>query len=580
MLALLSPSFLLAQVSVRLPPKELLHIQVPEPPVDVSSSVTATAAFDPPVARVGEMVFYRVSISAADASIQWPGTIPAPSELRFGPEGHGQITQDYLRKFQPLTTFLYNVRATATGHFTVPEFVVNVRGREVTVPAARLVVDNNVSGPPARQLVLEVSATNAYIGQPLRARVLLPASPSNTVQALQEVQLNGDGFMSDRTTMRQAIEVTKYADRIGPAYVYGITVTPIMAGTLKLSAQAFTAGREFTGPITIAAHVVIPGGAPHYVFLVSKPVRIQVRPLPTAGQLPGFNGSIGQFTLGRPQLSTRRIHVDQPVQLTVAVHRYGELNHLAPPALPLLKDWEIIPNNTSGFAYTLIPLTDKVRKTPAIPYSYFDPATASYVDLTIPSVPITVTGQGLPTQLPAMDSRLASGPAPKLSSLSSVPGESAVSLKPPQQRGWLVSLQFVPVLGFLGLWRWDRRRRFLADHPAIVRRREARRALRREKRWLRAAANRGDSVAFIQHAANAMRIACAPHYSAHPHAVICSEVLERLDDVERSGATGEAVRKVFAGADARFAAVPQARPDWSVLQAGVHAALLRLEEQL
>ena len=76
MLALLSPPLLQAQTPVRLPPGALLQLQVPQPPVDVSSPVTAEAAFDPPVARVGENVFYRVSINAAEASIHWPEQLP------------------------------------------------------------------------------------------------------------------------------------------------------------------------------------------------------------------------------------------------------------------------------------------------------------------------------------------------------------------------------------------------------------------------------------------------------------------------------------------------------------------------
>jgi hypothetical protein len=584
MLMLLWPPLLLAQVSPRFPAQVLPQLQVPQPLVDVSSPVTATAAFDPPVARVGEPVFYRVSLDAAEASIQWPETIPTPPELKFSSEMDGQLTQDFMRRFRPLTSFLYKVQATATGHFTVPAFVVKVHGQPVTVPAASLDVDNNVSGPPARQLVLEVSDTNAFIGQPLRARVLLPASPSNTVEALREVQLNGNGFMSDQTTMRQAIKMAEYAAQIRPAFIYEITLTPIMTGTLRISAQAFSAGREFTGPITINARVVIPGEVPQYVLLVSEPVQINVRPLPIAGQLPGFTGSMGKFTLGQPQLSSKRIQVGEPVRLVVPVRHYGELDHLVPPTLPLVKDWEIIPDNSSEsarFSCTLIPLTDEVRETPAIPYSYFDPATASYVDLTIPSVQVTVTEKGLPAELTPVDTGFVSTPPLKLSGLSPKPGESATGLKPPQLRGWLVGFQIVPVLGILGLWQWDRRRRFLEAHPDIVRRRKARRALQREKRRLREAAKCGDAAAFIRHAANAMRIACAPHHAAHPQALVCAEILERLSDVEKNGPAGETVRKTFAASDARFASLTPAQPpDWIALQSGVNAVLLRLEEQL
>lgn len=157
MLALLSPPLLQAQTPVRLPAGALLQLQVPQPPVDVSSPVTAEAVFDPSVARVGESVFYQVSINAAEASIQWPGTISAPPELKFGPAGQGQLMEYFMNKFRPFTSFLYKVRATATGHFTVPDFVVKVGGQPVEIPAATLDVDNATSGPPAQHLVLEIT---------------------------------------------------------------------------------------------------------------------------------------------------------------------------------------------------------------------------------------------------------------------------------------------------------------------------------------------------------------------------------------------------------------------------------------
>jgi hypothetical protein len=130
------------------------------------------------------------------------------------------------------------------------------------------------------------------------------------------------------------------------------------------------------------------------------------------------------------------------------------------------------------------------------------------------------------------------------------------------------------------LWQWDRRRRFLEAHPDIVRRRKARRLLRREKRRLRDAARRGDSAAIVRHAADAMKIASAPHYAADPQALVCSDVLSHLENAGQTAAAAETVRKIFAAADARFALAPQMQADWPALHSDVDAVLLKLEEQL
>jgi hypothetical protein len=113
-----------------------------------------------------------------------------------------------------------------------------------------------------------------------------------------------------------------------------------------------------------------------------------------------------------------------------------------------------------------------------------------------------------------------------------------------------------------------------------VRRREARRLLRREKRRLRDAARRSDAAAIVRHAANAIKIASAPHYAAHPQALVCADVLNYLDDTDRNGAVGETVRKIFAAADGRFALTPQMHASLPTLDSDVNAVLLKLEEQL
>ena len=596
--SLTTPFRLCAQLPPQIPPGGLAQLQVAQPPVDVSTPVTATAVFDPPVVPVGGKTFYRVNVDATEGSIQWPEEIVAPPELKFGVGARGQTTRLLGNKFRPLTAFVYEVQATTAGRFTVANFSVNIAGQTVEIPAAGLDVvaanspagsagilpagdGNQPAGKDAgapRKLALEISATNVFPGQPFHVRVLLPAGPANEIEALREIQINGDGLMTDKTASHQSIEVVNVNGQLRPAFICEMTVTPIVAGPLKFSAQAFTAGREFSGPISIRGQVSLPGGPAKYVLLVSDAVEINVRPLPSENELPGFTGAIGKFFRDPPQLSTNRIRVGEPVQLKVVFHGEGDLTRLVPPAPPRSRDWQIIADTPPATGFTLIPLTDEATNTPAIPFCYFDPATAKYADLTIPPLPVTVVGEGLPVQLPAFDDEAA---APlKLSGLAPSPGKTVASLKPLQLRGWFVGVQLLPVVGLIALWQWDRRRRFLEAHPEIVRRRQARRALRRERRQLQKAVAGGDAAAFVRHAADAMRIAVAPHYPADPQALVCADVLAQFSEAEGAGPAGETVRNIFAAADARFAVTPQTQADLSALVSGVEAVLLKLEEKL
>jgi len=576
------PFLAVAQTPPQLPPGGLVQLQVAQPTVDVSSPVTATAQFDPPTVRAGEKTFYRVSVDATESSVQWPDELPAPAALRFGEKRSGQITQTQAGRYRPLASFVYEVAAPVEGHFTVTNFTVEVMGVQVQIPAASLevVAKKNAAAPSARRLVLELSTTNVFLGQPFHARVILPAGAGNELEALREIEFSGNGLMTDKTGFQQFIEPVNVQGQLKTAFVAELKVTPLAAGPLKFSAQGFTAGREFTAPISIRGQVSLLGGPPKYVLLVSDPAEIQVRPLPVEGELPGFTGAIGKFACEPPHLSTNRLPVGEPLQLKLAFHGEGDLTRFVPPATPRSRDWQIIADPPPATSFTLIPLTDETRATPAIPFSCFDPGTGKYADLTIPPQPVTVVGEGLPVALPVFTEEGKPAAPMKLSALAPAPSRSVGSLKPLQMRAWFVAVQLAPVAGLFALWQWDRRRRFLEAHPEIVRRIQARRALRREKQELQKAADAGNAAAFAHHAARAMSIAVAPHFPANPRAMVSGDILLRLADAGLNGPAADTVKRVFAAADAQFAVTPQAPPDLLALRPGVEAVLCALEEKL
>jgi hypothetical protein len=207
------------------------------------------------------------------------------------------------------------------------------------------------------------------------------------------------------------------------------------------------------------------------------------------------------------------------------------------------------------------------------------------VDLTIPSVPITITPSttSIDSQLLA-EANAASAPDEKklvLSSLAMTPGSAANSLVPLQQRAWFLLVQLLPVFGFGGLWAWDRRRRYLEQHPDIVLRRRARRALRRERRVLQKAVRAGDSLRYANVAVSAMRVACAPHYPAEPRALVCRDVLDLIGETERAGRVGEVIRRFFAVADASlFSATATETNGLLSLQPELERVLEQLEARL
>lgn len=578
----------------------LMSLMLTQPKIAVVSNVTAVATFDPPVVRAGRVSIYRVTFNALEESIEWKGSIPAPDKAEVTEGAHGQIFQMSGRDLEPRTTFLYHVKVAEPGRIKVPEFNVTVYGKPVTVPAAELEVSASVSeaASSVQRLVLEFEETNVFVGQSVPVSVRLPESPGGLVQGVTQVQLTGEGFLADQATARQRIEMVREGAVQVPTYIYDTTLIPITAGKLEVSAQGFAAGNRFAGTIIITGPATIPGGPPLYTLLDSEPAELEVQPLPRSGLLPGFAGAVGSFAIDVPKLATNVVTAGDPVKLTVAVRGKGNLARLVAPPPPKVPDWQVLAGAADNmppqiisslgfvtFTYMLIPLTEGAKQTPAIPFSCFDPERAAYVDLTIQPVPVLVKPGAAPADMEAVaQAEALTAPdekEPVLSGLATSPGLGTGSLVPWQLRAWFPFVQIAPGLGFLGLWAWDRRRRFLEAHPDVVRRRKARHALHKELRRLKRAVRENDAPGFAVAAVQAMRVACAPHYPAEPRALVCADVLPLLPESHQSDGSAEVVRRFFAFADAsRFSGDAQDASALLQWRPQIEQVLARLEELL
>lgn len=583
-------------------PDPLMQLMLTQPSIEVSTNIEINAVFDPPTIGVGEKTTYRITINAISDSIKWPEDIYAPSELSLKQSARGQVLQSAGAALKPMTTINHHVTSATAGEFTIPEFRVKIYGRNVAVPAARLIVSDDIvmTNAPSSRLFVEVSSTNAFCGQPVKVRVLMPSLRGNVIQALQQVQVNGDGILVDQSAVRQSIQQLDFNGRSAPTYIYETTLTPLVAGGINVGAQAFTSGNQFAGAIIIRGNATIPGSGAAPILLDSDSVRLNVEPLPRSGVLPGFSGAIGQFTLDATRLTTNRVAVGDSVKLLVTFRTSGESIRLLAPPSPVVSNWQMFPPLPEGgpvltattegiacsqtFVYTLIPLTNDMTKTPAIPFSCFNPLSKSYVDLTIPPQPITVLAGGATAEAQAFAQSAAATINDKKLQLSSIalsPGRTNSSLLPLQMRESFLLLQLVPLVGFTGLWAWDRRRKFYESHPEILVRRKVKHALSRERIMLRHAVDAGDTARFASGAVNAMRLVCAPHFPAVPRALVGRDVLLLLGESEQRGRTGEVVRRFFAFTDAaQFGATSPGADDLLGLQGELFAVLDKLEAML
>lgn len=577
------------------PPQQdpLMQLMLSQPKIEITTNVMAFASFDPPVVHLGEQTIYRITFNALEETIDWPKKLGFPSELKAEPGAHGQIIPMLGSAQVPFTTFNTRVRASTNGDFTIPEFKVQAYGTEVTVPSAQLKVLAAPPSPPSPilHLAIEFAETNLFVGQPTRVRATLPGSAGVFSQGLPPVQFTGQGILVDQAASSQMVTVTSHDGMNMPTYTFQTVLTPIESGNLSVFAQCFT-GNRFTGSLVISGPAMIPAPPPPFTLLESPPVNLTVRPLPKEGELPGFTGGIGTFRMEPPKLATNELIVGEPVKLAVSVRGDANVARLVSPTPPRAREWQILDSTPGGgitqttptdtisiFQYTLVPLTDEIRETPAIPFSYFDPVRGTYMDLTIPSIQVTVH----PGEIPADFSTLVKtngafhdDDEPVLSGLAASPGWTG-PLLPLQMSPWFPVVQLIPAGAFLGLWSWDRRRRYYEQHPDVLLRKRARRALRRERRALRQAARDRDAARFAGAAVSAMRVACAPHYPAEPRALVGSDILHVLG----SNGESETVRRFFTVSDAaHFAGTTTDTSGLLALEPELEKVLQQLESRL
>jgi len=569
-----------------------LLLMMSQPPIDTNQAV-AIAEFDPPTVAAGTRTTYRIVITALEDMIELPEKLPAPAGLKLEAGGKGQGLQNLGGIIQARSTFNFRAQPAAPGTLVMPAFKANVNGRAVTIPEARLTVLPAGSPlPPVPRLTLEMPTNDIYIGQSVPARLVMNDTGDNAVLALTQAHVEGKGLLTERGISRMSRPVMTRDGRPMMPISTEVLVTPMREGPLVVVGQANVVLRTLD-PNRYAA---MPG---YYPLIDTDPLTVTVRRVPKEGELPGYTGAIGSFVLEPLQLSANTVQAGDPVKLQVIIRGEGNFGRFTPPMPAPDPDWQVFPPTAeaspgsqapgqgfAAFTYTLIPLSERVTSTPLIPFSVFDPERKAHKRHTIPPVNLTVTpASGVVArrvaEAPHMnpDDPGSDEKAPVMAGLMKESGASFGSLVPLQQRGWFLALQLAPAAMLAGLWLWDLRRRFLAAHPDLVRKRRGRRALVRERRRVRHALRASDANRFVTHAVRALRAAAAPHTAANPDALVARDVMRELP-AGTNGTDAACVRRLFAAADAER--ITQRSEGLSVLElkADFERVAGKLEERL
>ena len=318
-------------------------------------------------------------------------------------------------------TYQYEIIPRRPGRLVIPPIEIMVKGKAVRTDPNTLEITRSDSGD---RLFVEVRGNreSLYLGESVELTLDIWIKPyidrrhnfgtSTDMQSCIDFRNSTWGPFGEllQTLRRLPVRRGRRADADGVErdyYVYHLTRTlwpeksgRLNPGKINITVQYplqierdrtffFTESRvNRARPISVRAEV-----AP-----------ILVKPIPTEGRPPGYNGAVGPHEFVVTAKPTE-VHVGDPITLTMSLTSVGPafqpvLDLLQPPKLdtvePLVQQFKIPDEMLAGaaegsvkrFTQTIRARSDSVEEIPAIPFTYFDTESEQFV--TIYSNPILI----------------------------------------------------------------------------------------------------------------------------------------------------------------------------------------------
>lgn len=286
-----------------------------------------------------------------------------------------------------------------------------------------------VPNPPSEEEAafgeIVIPSKSAYVGEviPVEIRYYF-AVPARIQQ--EKPSFSGDGFtvMSFGKPNQQEQEIN---GRTYQMLAFKTAITPAKSGTLEIT------------PAELAVAISLPneghsddffgnilGGFSNWRegTVKTKPVSLEVKPLPKDGKPEDFGGAIGQFSMVATA-SPKKAAANDPISLNVKVSGRGNFDGMSPPALIESDGWRTYPpaenftpspsdpigfNGEKTFEYMIMAREDR-SFTPVAEFSYFDPSTEKYVTLKSPKIAVEAKGGAPATTAAATTTAAAATPS-------------------------------------------------------------------------------------------------------------------------------------------------------------------------
>jgi hypothetical protein len=484
-------------------------------------AATFTASLDRDTIALGESA--TLSLTFEDGS---PRNVPLPPNVAGLQIAYvGPSSQFSFVNGETKSTVTYNFTLTPrqAGDFTIPTLAADVGGQRLSSSPLRLKVLPPNSPPPSAVnsgsevtfMRLTLPEKEVYPGEVLAAR--LDIYLRDDVQNFGNFQFTStpaDGF-----TVGKMAQGSKQRVQIGNR-VY--TDVP-----LEIALTANKSGAITLGPFTAGAVIVLPSsnqsgdpffrqffnnGEQRQVTLATETLNVESLPLPTAGEPPNFNGTVGDYTMNVTAGPTN-VAVGDPITVRVQISGRGALDALTLPDQPAWRDFKTYPptqnlkttdqlgiEGTKTFEQIVTPQNTDVHELPAFSFSFFDPGAKTYHTLTQSPVQLAVHSGGTTPapMIAATKTANSQNPPPQdILPIKEQIGTLTQTGPPLLTRPAFLAVQGVPVLAWLAAFVWRKRTDNLANNPRLRRQRRVAQLVREGLNDLHRLAAENNSAEFF-----------------------------------------------------------------------------------
>jgi hypothetical protein len=332
-------------------------------------------------------------------------------------------------KMSKSISFIFTLRPTKEGSFEIPAATATVNGKNVksnpiNIKVVAATASTNPGYPPAPN---PSGQTNGSIQDQIKENLFLKAIPSKTTvyegeqisltyKVLYLVDVQDYGIIKEPTfngMLSQNIELT---DEQSQRNIENFNGKQFYSNQFRQYAVFPTRSGNYTiDPMEVDWLVSIERNTRSFFRQYeqvkysskSNPVKINVKPLPTANKPQDFNGVVGSDFTFSVEYDKTESSVDDPITLKIKIAGKGNIKLIGAPQFELPTSFEVYDpeikesisqgaftiSGSKSFDYLIVPRGGGEFQFPDITFSYFDLKTERYVTKTSKGPLVKIEGK-------------------------------------------------------------------------------------------------------------------------------------------------------------------------------------------